>query len=629
MTTSRSWSSLLLALTFAATLLSSPAAVQATPLQISPFDSHGSLEARANDAASMNSSDPFAAYRNPKYTQEYLDSLWALVESKTPVVQANITEVVPRPSQDSIYVPPDPADPNVVLGLPDAYQWPPQGSGCNKDAGLKFPDSFRWGVATAAFQVEGAAKDDGKAPSNWDMCGHYFPGCIANNQTGDVTDNHYYQYKEDLARLKKMGGKIYSFSISWSRIYPFGNGPVNEAGLKHYDEVIDEALAQGLDPVATLHHWDTPLSLEFEYGSFRSARIVDDYVRYADTVLRRYGDRVKTWVTFNEPNQICGEYQSSYPYNVTYNGELNGSQSLFHCAKNLLLANSKVHRLYHELIDNGTLPEGEMAFKNDNSISLPHRTGNSEDIRAAKRHDAVFLGLWSDPVYSTGDWPEILTNTIPADVLPRLNESEKQIIKGAADFYAIDLYSIRVARATRAPGGLTACESNATHPDFSSCTSSSNADSQTISSNVTGSAVWPIGELADPRAPWLYNSAGLVRNFLRQIRDTWSGDQKIYLSEVGFAEPFEDKKSTLSAIALDSARTRYVVDQLEEYLLAIHEDGLNLAGVFFWSLLDNLEWNNGLDLRFGLQYVNYTTHALDRHYKQSFLRIRDFFKAHS
>ena len=312
MTTTRTWSSLLLALTCASALLSF-SSVQATPLNVKPDDREGSLEARNNAKhTGLNASDSFAAYRKPNYTQQYLESLWALVEEKKPVIKANITHVLPRPSQDSIYVPPDPAQRTAVLGLSDAYEWPPTGSGCNKDAGLKFPKDFRWGVATAAFQVEGAAKADGKSPSNWDLCGHYYPGCIANNQTGDVTDNHYYQYREDLARLKK------------SCIFPFGHGPANQEGLKHYDEVINEAIEQGLDPVATLHHWDTPLSLEFEYGSFRNDRIVDDYVRYADTVLRRYGNRVKTWVTFNEPNQICSEYQSGYPYNSTYNGDLTG-----------------------------------------------------------------------------------------------------------------------------------------------------------------------------------------------------------------------------------------------------------------------------------------------------------------
>ncbi len=343
--------------------------------------------------------------------------------------------------------------------------------------------------------------------------------------------------------------------------------------------MINEALAQGLEPVATLHHWDTPLALEFEYGSFRSPRIVDDYMRYADTVLRRYGDRVKTWITFNEPNpdlrRVPVVTPTTSPILATSMGARASSTAPSICSSPMVRHTSCTTNL----ITNGTLPEGEMAFKNDNSIALPHRTGNEEDIKAAERHDAVMLGLWSDPVYSTGDWPQLLTDTIPASVLPRFNESEKAIVKEAADFYAIDLYSIRVSRATRAPGGLAACVSNDTHPDFPSCTSGSDSDTQTISSNVTGNAVWPLGELADPRAPWLYNSAGLVRQFLRQIRDRWSCDKKIYLSEVGFAEPYEDKKTTNSQIALDSARTRYVIDQLEEYLLAIHEDGLNLGGV--------------------------------------------------
>ncbi|KAN0061164.1 hypothetical protein ACQY0O_006899 [Thecaphora frezii] len=580
-------------------------------------DVGASLEARKASAASR-----YAQFKHPDYSDADLAKLWALLEKDKPVEKANITHVVPRPSQDSIEVPPDPSH---ILGLSDAYQWRVADPACNKAAKYKLPKDFKYGVATAAFQVEGAAKTDGKGPTNWDYCGHGFPGCIANNQTGDIADNHYYQYKEDLARIKKMGVEAYSFSFSWARIYPFGNGPVNEAGLKHYDDIIDEAIAQGIEPVGTLYHWDFPLSLEFQYGSFRSEKIVDDFVRYAETVLRRYGDRITTWMTFNEPNNICGRYQTGYPLNVTYDGDLDGAQSYFHCAKHLLLAHAKVYRLYQELQKNGTVAKGEMGLKNDNSIALPHRPGNAEDVRAAKRHDAILIGMWSDPIYSTGEWPAIMRETMPTSILPVISDEDKQLILGTADFYAIDLYSVRVARATRAPGGLAACERNSSHSDWPACVSGLAPDYQSIATSDEEVGGWPLGELADPNAPWLYNSAGLVRQFLRQIRDTWSGDKKIYLSEVGFAEPYENEKQYLEQIRLDSARTRYVLDQLAEYQLAIHEDGIKLGGVFFWSMLDNLEWNLGLNTRFGLQYVNYTSYAGDRHYKQSFLRIRDFF----
>lgn len=131
-----------------------------------------------------------------------------------------------------------------------------------------------------------------------------------------MTDNHYYQCKEDLARLRKSGGRIYPVSISWPRILPFGSHLVKEAGLQHYDDVIIEALSQGLDPVATLYRWYTPLALDFEYGCLLKERIVDNCTNHADAVPSRCGDRVKTQVTFNEPHQIGGEYQSSLTYNV-------------------------------------------------------------------------------------------------------------------------------------------------------------------------------------------------------------------------------------------------------------------------------------------------------------------------
>ncbi|EPQ26450.1 uncharacterized protein PFL1_06098 [Pseudozyma flocculosa PF-1] len=570
-----------------------------------------------------SSSGKYAQFKKPDYSKRGLDKLWALLEDARPVEKAHVTTVQPRPSQDDIAVPPSPSN---LLGLSDASQWPVTDPAVNKARKYKLPKDFKYGVASAAFQVEGAAKADGKGPSQWDFCGHVTKGCIANNQTGDVTDNHYYKFKEDMARIVKMGVDSYSFSFAWSRILPFGNGPVNQPGLEHYDEVIDEAIDQGLEPVGTLYHWDFPLSLEFQYGSWRDERMVDDFVHYAATVLRRYGDRVRTWFTFNEPNNVCGPYLSGFPLNTTYDGELDGAQAYFHCARNLLRAHGKVYRLYEEMQRNGTLPKGQMSMKNDNSIALPHRPGNAEDIRAAKRHDAVLLGLWSDPVYSTGEWPAILRETIPTSILPDLTDEDRKLIRGTADFYAIDLYSVRVARATRAPGGLAACERNSSHPDWPQCVSSLPPDYQTISTDDTKVGGWPLGEQADAKAPWLYNSAGLVRNFLRQIKETWSGDMKIYLSEVGFAEPHENDKQYLEQIRLDSARTRYALDQLDEYVLAIHEDGANLGGVFFWSIMDNLEWNLGLNTRFGLQYVNYTSPGLDREYKQSFLRIRDYMK---
>lgn len=484
------------------------------------------------DGSASNASQ-YDSFREPDYSAAGLKKLWDLVEKEKPVVEANITSIEPRPDQDEIAVPDDPRN---ILGLPTGFSAVDDGVGVRK--GLKLPRSFKYGVASAAFQVEGAAKADGKGPSQWDFCGHAIAGCIANNDTGDVADNHYYLYKRDLARLKRMGVDTYSFSFSWPRVFPFGNGPVNEEALKHYDDVINEAIEQGLEPIGTLYHWDFPLSLEFQYGSFRDPRIIEDFERYADTILRRYGDRIKTWVTFNEPNAVCGPYLAGAPLNSTYSGPLTPQQSYFHCAHNLLTAHAKVYRHYHKLAENGTVARGTMGFKNDNTIALPHRPGNAADIRAAERHDAVLLGLWSDPVYGSGEWPKILTETFPDGILPALTDEDKKLIKGTADFYAIDLYSVRVARETRAPGGLEACERNITHPDWPQCVSSLTPDIQTVT-DPSEAANWPLGELADSHVPWLYNTAGLVRNFLRQIRDRWSGDMPIYLSEVGFAEPNE------------------------------------------------------------------------------------------
>lgn len=166
----------------------------------------------------------------------------------------------------------------------------------------KLPNDFIWGVASSAYQVEGAVKDEGRGPSLWDLLSHRQPNEVADNTTADVTAQHYYLYKQDFARLANLGIPWYSFSFSWPRFFPFGatGSPVNEQGVAHYDDVIASMVALGIKPAITLFHWDTPLALFNSYGGWTDRQIVDDFFNYAKFVISRYDDYVPIWYTFNE-----------------------------------------------------------------------------------------------------------------------------------------------------------------------------------------------------------------------------------------------------------------------------------------------------------------------------------------
>lgn len=197
----------------------------------------------------------------------------------------------------------------------------------SKNESWKFPSGFWWGVASAAYQIEGAVQAEGRGPSIWDVYTHRATEITVSNDTGDVGDNQYYLYKQgqslllsshlatnqqiDIARIAALGVPYYSFSISWSRVFPFGKGPVNELALAHYEDVIDTCLQYGVKPLVTLYHWDLPLFLQNSYGGWLSEEIVDDFVAYAKVVFGRYGNKVSHWFTVNEPIVFCEGYPVS------------------------------------------------------------------------------------------------------------------------------------------------------------------------------------------------------------------------------------------------------------------------------------------------------------------------------
>ncbi len=237
-----------------------------------------------------------------------VNDLWDMLVG--PVTEAYYTTTISAtPVPSSSLIPPPPL---YYPSFPTGPQSPTQA----KNESWSFPKDFwyvrihnlliyllissRWGVAGAAYQVEGAAKDGGRGPSVWDVLSHRATDFVVNNHTADVTNNNYYMYKDDIARIAALGVKAYSLSLSWSRILPFGRGPVNEEAIAHYNDVINTCIEYNVIPMVTLYHWDTPLMLQDTYGGWLSEDIVNDFVEYARIAYGRFGDRVQHWFTVNE-----------------------------------------------------------------------------------------------------------------------------------------------------------------------------------------------------------------------------------------------------------------------------------------------------------------------------------------
>ncbi|CAK5274161.1 unnamed protein product [Mycena citricolor] len=475
---------------------------------------------------------------------------------------------------------------------------------------LKFPPGFKFGIDTAAFQVEGAAKSEGKGPTMWDWCGH-LPGCILDNSTGDIVDLQYFLYKEDVVRIAALGITAHSFSISWARIFPFGaaDSPLNKQGLQHYSDLIDYHWEQGVEPVATLFHWDVPLALLADYGGFSSPKIVDDFVHYAKTVFKAYNGRIKTWYTFNEPRVFCAFFINP-PFSSLLAPGVNASMAPYVCTYNLMKAHTATVKAFREM---GI--SGEIGFKSDDFIGVPWRANSTEDALAVERHAAFRIGAFADPAYTTGDWPKILKDTLPPNYLPRFTPQEIKDNLGTADFFATDCYRSQYVVAPAE--GIDACVANSSHPLWPEC-----HDVVLFDSSNAG---WAVGVSADPGSSWLQATPNTLRGLLKGLHTRWPS-KKLYVSEFGISEPFESAWTDLFRITEDVARTNYYMTYLGEIMLSIHEDGVPISGAFAWAMLDNLEWNDGIRTKFGIQYVNYTT--LERVYKRSAFALAEFFDAH-
>ncbi|KAJ3763081.1 glycoside hydrolase superfamily [Lentinula raphanica] len=474
---------------------------------------------------------------------------------------------------------------------------------------LKFPEGFFFGVASAAYQVEGAVKDEGKGPSLWDWANRQ-PGVVVDNTTG-CRKNCRVGRKLTLLLVSMNFPRSYIFVLT--TILPFGaaDSPVNQEGIDHYADVIATHLQFNVTPVVTLFHWDPPLALSAYYGGFASPNIVDDYIHYAKTVFTAYNGSVHTWYTFNEPQVFCSEL-AGFPFNLTLPNGVNSSTAQFQCSYYLLKAHAGAVKAFREM-----RITGEIAFKSADYVGMPWRANNTEDALAVERHAAFGLGIFADPVYTTGDWPQILKDTLPPDYLPRFTEEESKEILGTADFFAIDAY--RTYWNAAPPEGIDACVKDFSNPAWPAC-------NLEVMFDLNG---WASGPASDPLSPWLQATPQFLRTSFKEYHRRWP-TSKIIFSEFGFTQPFEGTRTPaeLFQITEDTERTNYYMTYLGELLLSIHEDGIPVEGAFAWAIMDNAEWNSGLSARFGIQYVNYSSPTLERTYKRSAFALSSRMHSH-
>ncbi|KAK9069083.1 hypothetical protein SSX86_013199 [Deinandra increscens subsp. villosa] len=471
-----------------------------------------------------------------------------------------------------------------------------------------FPPGFLFGAATSAYQVEGAYLEDGKSLSNWDEFCHS-KGCGENDDNGDVADDHYHLFMEDIEMMHSVGLKAYRFSISWTRILPRGRfGEVNPLGIMFYNKIIDNLILKGIEPFVTIHHNDLPQELEEKYGSWLDPQMQDDFVHFAETCFKSFGDRVKYWMTINEPNVVAqmayekGEFppnHCSQPFGNCLAGN-SDIEPLF-AMHNMLLAHGKAAKLYH---DNFQAKQGGMVGLVANCFMFEPLTDSYLDQKAAERAMLFNIGWSFDPPIF-GDYPQEMRE-YHGNELPRFSLEEKSFMKNSIDFIGINHYSALYAK-------------DCTN---SSCTEGANR-AITGFVEITGERNGvPIG---DPTSMERFFVVPRGMEEIVHYVKTRYNNTPMFITENGYSSPNVDDVE-VEEIVNDLKRIEFHQAYLASLCKAIRK-GADVRGYFVWSLMDNYEWTHGYNVRFGLHYVDLKT--FDRIPKLSARWYQEFLKNNS
>ncbi|CAN1263530.1 Beta-glucosidase 24 [Linum perenne] len=461
-----------------------------------------------------------------------------------------------------------------------------------------FPSGFIFGTASSAYQYEGAAKEGGRGPSIWDTFAS-IKGTISDGSNGDVAIDEYHRYKEDVQLMKEMGLDAFRFSISWPRILPNGklSGGVNQEGVNYYNNLINELLANGITPFVTLFHWDLPQPLEDEYGGFLSSKVADDFGDYADVCFNQFGDRVKHWITLNEP------------LGFSYYGYTNGQFAPGRCSKwinsnctegdsetepylathNQLLAHATAVKVYKDKYKANQ--NGIIGITLVSSWFVPY-SNSRRDMEARRRALDFSFGWFMDPL-TFGKYPDSMIELV-GKRLPKFSEEESELVKGSFDFLGLNYYTANYAANMRTVNSTNTTYLTDAQAKINKC--------KPLFFFFTQAA-----------STWLYvypeGIRGLVMYTMRKYNNPL-----IYITENGVDEVNNEELSLDDALN-DETRINFYHQHLENLNIAIQR-GANVKGYFAWTLLDNFEWSSGYSVRFGIYYVDYKN-GLQRYPKRS------------
>ncbi|MCT8992194.1 GH1 family beta-glucosidase [Chelativorans sp. SCAU2101] len=435
----------------------------------------------------------------------------------------------------------------------------------------QFPEGYFWGVATAAYQIEGAWNEDGKGESIWDRYAHT-PGKIKNGDTGDVAIDHYHRYKEDVALIKDIGAKAYRFSFSWPRIFPEGTGQLNQKGLDFYDRLVDELKAADIEPFATLYHWDLPQALQDKYGGWQSAETAKALGEYAGVVAKALGDRVGHFFTINEFKQVTETAHRGVELHVQ------GRTVRLMSAPGILLEDGPLNQVrHHAVLGHGLAVQairamGRAGTKVGPAENMGHALpiiDSPEHIKAAeaatRAQNKYFLGPMLE-----GRYDDAYLKAAGNDA-PKFTDEEMKIIGTPVDFVGINVYiPLLVVEASDDPPGYREVPFSISHPKMFSDWHRLSPESQ----------YW---------AP-------------RLLHSIWQ-PKEIYITENGCAAADEVAPD---GNVYDSDRLMYLRNGMTWQHRATVE-GIPLKGSFVWSAMDNFEWINGYGDRFGIVHVDFKT----------------------
>ncbi|CAH1108409.1 unnamed protein product [Psylliodes chrysocephalus] len=452
-----------------------------------------------------------------------------------------------------------------------------------KEDELSFPSNFLFGVASSAYQIEGGYNADGRGESVYDFYTHKNPEKFDNSSNGDITCDSYNQWRKDVKLLIELGVDFYRFSISWSRILPNGYAnKINQAGVKYYNDLIDELIANGIQPMVTINHMDLPMSLQ-HLGGWTNTVISDHFMNYAKILFENFGDRVKHWITINTTSM--GYNDDIFPPYMNQPGIAD-----YLAIRVMVLSHAKVYRLYQKEFSE---QKGKIGLVVDTRWFEPV-SSSEEDIRAAEIVMEFEVGIYLNPFFHpNGDFPEVVKKRVemiskiegyPQSRLPSFTPDEIDFIKGSCDFIGTNLYTSFLVE---------------NREDSLFNTTSIQRDE--------GAKVFQDASWKKSASDWLTVYPEGAQKALRWIKEKYNSPE-IIITENGFSD--------LGGIN-DDDRIDYLRTYLKAILRAIYIDKVNVRGYAVWSLMDNFEWASGYREKFGLYSVDFNDLSRPRTKKKS------------